>query len=73
MAGAAVAARVYPKGEKYMKNSPAWDGAYFFSVVGAAVYFIQHAVGFWPGVLGIIKALVWPAFMVYKLLEFFKV
>jgi hypothetical protein len=43
---------------------------YGLGVVGAAVYFIQHASGFGEGVLGFLKALVWPAVLVYKLLEF---
>jgi hypothetical protein len=34
------------------------------------VYYIQAADGFWSGVLGILKALVWPAFVVYELLKF---
>lgn len=34
------------------------------------MYFIQHANTFWIGVLGVLKAAVWPAFVVYKLLEF---
>lgn len=42
---------------------------YFLGFVGAAIYYIQQANGFWAGVLGILKALVWPAFLVYKLLE----
>ena len=44
--------------------------AYFMGVIGAAVYFIGQATGFWMGVLGFLKALVWPAFVVYGLLKF---
>jgi hypothetical protein len=40
--------------------------------IGALVYFIQHASGFWMGMLGFLKAIVWPAIVVYKLLEYFK-
>lgn len=40
--------------------------------IGAAVYYIQQADTFGAGVVGILKALVWPAFLVYKLLEFLK-
>ena len=46
---------------------------YFMGFIGAAIYFIQHAVGFWPGVLGFLKAIVWPVFAVYHLLDFLKV
>jgi hypothetical protein len=37
--------------------------------IGAAVYFIGHAVSFWAGVIGFLKALVWPAFLVYGVLK----
>ncbi len=45
-------------------------GAYFIGFIGAAVYFISNSVGFWAGVVGFLKALVWPAFVVYGLLKF---
>lgn len=45
---------------------------YGLGVVGALVYFIQHANTLWMGVLGVLKAIVWPAFLIYKLFEFFK-
>jgi len=44
--------------------------AYGLGVVGAAVYYISVASGFWMGVLGILKALAWPAFLVFELLKF---
>ena len=49
------------------------SGGYFIGFIGAAIYFIQHATGFWPGVLGFLKACVWPAFAAYYLLDFLKV
>jgi hypothetical protein len=42
---------------------------YCLGVIGSAVYYIQQADGFWVGVLGVLKALVWPAFLVYELLK----
>jgi hypothetical protein len=45
-------------------------GMYFLGFIGAAVYFIQAADGFWSGVLGVLKALVWPAFLIYDVLKF---
>ena len=41
---------------------------YFLGFIGAAIYYIQISTGFWMGVLGVLKALVWPAFLIYKLL-----
>ena len=43
---------------------------YGLGVIGAAVYFIGKAATFWMGVLGLLKALVWPAFLVFGLLKF---
>ncbi len=43
---------------------------YGLGLIGAAVYYIGHAAGFWMGVLGLLKALVWPAFLVYDVLMF---
>jgi hypothetical protein len=45
---------------------------YGLAVIGAAVYFIQHAVGLWAGVLGILKAFVWPAILMYHLMAYLK-
>ena len=43
---------------------------YMLAVIGAAIYYISMATGFWVGVLGVIKALIWPLFVVYGLLKF---
>ena len=43
-------------------------GIYGLGFLGAAVYYIQQATGFWEGVVGVLRAIVWPAFVVYKLL-----
>ncbi|MBI5151620.1 MAG: hypothetical protein HZA34_03540 [Candidatus Pacebacteria bacterium] len=45
---------------------------YGLAFLGSVVYFIQHATTFWEGVLGVGKAVIWPALLAYKLLEFFK-
>ena len=37
--------------------------------IGAAIYYISHAASFWMGVLGFLKAIVWPAFLVYAALK----
>jgi hypothetical protein len=44
-------------------------GIYGLAFIGAAVYFIGQASTFWLGVLGFLKALVWPAFLVWGLLK----
>jgi hypothetical protein len=42
---------------------------YGLGFIGAAVYYISTATGFWMGVLGVLKALVWPALLVFELLK----
>lgn len=55
-----------------MKDKGFLGGIYGMAFLGAAVYFIQHATTFWEGVVGFIKALVWPAVLMYKVLELLK-
>ena len=43
---------------------------YGLGLIGAAVYYISTAGTFWLGVLGFLKALIWPTFAVYQLLKF---
>lgn len=43
---------------------------YFLGLIGAMVYYIQVAHGFWGVVLAILKGFVWPAFLVYDALKF---
>ena len=58
-----------------MKHSGAAGGGavYGLGFIGAVVYFIQHAPTFWMGILGILKAIVWPAILIYGLLNFLKI
>jgi hypothetical protein len=39
---------------------------YCLGLIGVAVYYVQQVHGFWPIVLAILKAIVWPAFLLYK-------
>lgn len=53
--------------EKSKNHSHGGSGAiYGLGFIGAAVWFISQATGFWMGVLGFLKALVWPAFLVFE-------
>ncbi|MCK5616326.1 hypothetical protein KAR91_81440 [Candidatus Pacearchaeota archaeon] len=44
--------------------------AYTLGFIGALVYYISTATGFWIGVLGFLKAIVWPGFVVFELMRF---
>lgn len=43
---------------------------YGLGFLGSAIYYISTASGFWMGVLGVLKALVWPAFLVFEALKY---
>jgi len=51
-------------------NQGVSGGIYGLGWIGALVYYISHAASFWGGVLGFLKSLVWPAFLVYELLRY---
>ena len=51
-----------------MKNKSG-EALYGLGIFGALVYYIQHATTFSMGLLGILKAIFWPAVAVYKVFE----
>lgn len=55
--------------EHCMKNHSG-HAIYGLGFIGSAVYYISTATGFWMGVLGVLKSIVWPAFLVYGVLKF---
>jgi hypothetical protein len=48
------------------------DAVYGLGLIGALVYYWQHAAGFWQHIGAILEALVWPAFLVYDVLKHVK-
>ena len=46
------------------------SAVYGLGFIGAAVWFISQSTTFWIGVLGFLKALVWPVFLVYRTFQF---
>ena len=44
---------------------------YFVGFIGSLVYWMQAAAGFGAVITGFLKSLVWPAYVVYQLLESF--
>jgi hypothetical protein len=53
---------------KKFNQGGASGAVYGLGFIGAAFYFISQANSFWPGVLGFLKAIVWPALLVYQAL-----
>ncbi len=58
--------------DQIRKNAGPSSAVYGMGFIGSLIYFIQHAASFGMGVLGVLKAIVWPAMMAYKLFEFLK-
>lgn len=52
------------------RGGTAGNAVYGLGLIGALVYYIQQADGFWSVVLGILQAVIWPVFAVYYLLKF---
>ena len=55
-----------------MNNNGTFGAIYGMAFIGAAIYFIHHAATFGMGVLGFIKAIFWPAVVIYKVLALLK-
>lgn len=51
-----------------MNSGACGGGVYFLGFLGAAIYYISQSAGFWQGVVGVLKAIVWPVFLVMKIL-----
>lgn len=55
--------------KEHVQNSGTTGAVYGLGLIGAAIYFISNASGFWVGLIGFLKALVWPAVLVYEMLR----
>ncbi|MGV8162483.1 MAG: hypothetical protein ACP5N2_04100 [Candidatus Nanoarchaeia archaeon] len=53
-------------------HSSCGTGGAFYGLgfIGAVIYYISIATSFWVGVLGVLKAIVWPVFLIFGLLKF---
>ena len=45
---------------------------YGLGLIGALIYFLQHSHNLSEVLIGIIKAVLWPGFFVYRVFEFLK-
>lgn len=64
------------KSEKnFIKIDHKKDGAagatFFLTFIGAAVYFINQVDGFWNIIAALCKAAIWPAILIYNVLQHF--
>jgi hypothetical protein len=57
--------------KKTVYRGGASETVYGLGFLGALVYYIGHATTLWIGLLGVLKAIFWPAVLVYEALHFF--
>ena len=59
------------KKQQMSYNMQGCGGAFYgLGFIGSAIYYISTATGFWVGILGVLKSLVWPAFLIFEVLKF---
>lgn len=52
-------------------HGSAGGAVYGLGLIGALIFFVGSATSFWAGVLGILQAFVWPAYLVFEVLNYF--
>ena len=55
---------------KWHHHCSNFGAGYGLGFIGALIYFLSVATSFWTVVIGILKSIVWPVFLVYGLLKF---
>lgn len=55
---------------KHCEHKSMGGAIYGLGFIGSAIYYISTATTFWMGVLGFLKAIVWPVFLVLESLKF---
>lgn len=55
---------------KVIHQGGASEAVYGLGLIGACVYYFGHAATFWIGVVGFLKAIVWPAILVFEALKY---
>ena len=53
---------------KVINKGGACGGVYFLTFIGAAVYWAQASTGFGEFLVAVLKAAVWPAFIMHRVL-----
>ncbi len=51
-----------------MNKHAGGDAIYGLGLIGALVYYLQHVASVGQGLVGVAKAIVWPALLIYKVL-----
>lgn len=63
-------AKIDKKSVKVINKSGGPLGFTLFAAwIGAVVYFVQNSYGFWGFILAVLKACVWPAYVLHRVLQ----
>lgn len=54
---------------KVINDHGPWGFVLFMSWIGAVVYFVGRVDGFWNIIIAFFKACVWPAYLMYAVLQ----
>jgi hypothetical protein len=61
------------KDSKKYNSEAKFGGFAFLTYIGAAWYFLQISYGFWPTVLALLKAMVWPVYLIHRVFELLRI
>lgn len=50
-----------------------FGGFALLTYIGAAWYFLQISTGFWASVLALLKAAIWPVYLIHRVFELLKI
>jgi hypothetical protein len=56
--------------KKEVQTHASANTVYGMGLIGSLVYFISTACSFWMGLWGVVKAIFWPAFLVYEAFKY---
>jgi len=68
-----IMARTNEKVTKVVTDNAPWASTLFIAYIGAVIYFFQLDMTFWGFVLALLKAIFWPAYLVFEALAAFGV
>jgi hypothetical protein len=54
------------------KGGPA-GGMWFAGFIGSAIYFVGNVDGFWNVIVALLKAMVWPVFLINRVFELLRI
>lgn len=60
-------------GVKFVDNSGPAGGMWFMGFIGSAIHFVSQVDGFWLVIWALLKAMVWPAYLINKIFELLRI